>query len=181
MSRLENEIKPLLTEMICGRDVGLSDEHKAMLTRYLMMKIFVCDAHNNADILFSMENRRHFFSDRVIPSGVEIALHKYKIDHDEVPQYYKDFVLHGRRDGSILYHCGFLLRIGNLLVQLRACSPPLPPIPTEKGYDSFELWPPNDEMLLWPPPLNLSKQRALFIQTGVGTLLAQVREISKGA
>lgn len=72
MSALEEAVRPVLTPMMAGKELALSDTQQALLARWIALKVIVVDANVPQDTVMTREERSAFMTDHRLPAFLDI-------------------------------------------------------------------------------------------------------------
>lgn len=173
MSKLEVESRPIIESLIKARNFLLTAENMTTLSQYFTMKFMVADQSPMTKPTFNDTERTDFYTERKIPSGLNIILYNYRFEPDDIAQYNKEVSNVHSDAGEALQVDGlanFTVRFGNLMAQGLFFRAAEGRIGGKSGY-SLAVHPFEHAPVNWPPLFCLSMPEAYAVQHMIETLV----------
>lgn len=192
MSEMEKEVRPVLERLMRMETFTITDEERAALVRYFVMKAMVADRNVSETAVFTETQNRAFYLGRSIPSKIRLGIGRYAFDPDVVQQFNKGTLnLTGRDETGKLVEqhtqiAIFTFRIGELFVYMSVSKIALATKPNTQKL----VWLSDQakQVMNWPPANALTTAEALRLQYELQTkqpgenarLEAYIADLAKG-
>lgn len=174
MSKIEQEVKPLLTSMILGEKVILDKVEQTNISKWIIMTSIMAEFTDTKSMAIPAEHRKHLFKTLIPPKGWKIWIGKYNdIEWDFAYRHYGFYVTNPEEAKKI--KAGIMTVIPNTQVStfvignffVHCSNSPFDIF--HKDFDKIvepvmkKIWPINHENISWPPLEIISDELAYTI------------------
>jgi hypothetical protein len=181
MGTIETAVQPILTPLIKGQKIRLTQAKRRTLTEWITLKMLVAEhsgyRDHELDPIFTQADRNAFMYGRMIPSGVRIYLVRqesivwatgYKRHASGLGQEPPSFPPQKDPTGTKNVQA-ITWGLGRLLVYISAVTDPQirPHFRFVKGPEFRRLWPLTQSDVNWPPPIRVDDA---FVEDLAGAL-----------
>ena len=172
MSRLETDVKPLLTAFLDGTPLEITGSQQALLTKWVIMKLMVSEWINRK-VMFDGGQRFAFRNTGELPHPIGVTLLMHNVE-DWKCNYYA-LSLSARSQGKPVAQNVkiFSFGVGRAFFNVLFTRIPGAPVGNNIRPPHFNLYPPQGGSLNWPLESESSAQQLSEIANYMGTIARQ--------